>query len=165
MERIIQDDNTRVDVRNINEEHRIINISANKIVCQHFPGAYDDIKTWIRRIRMMVPDFLGGVEGLSLEMIVSHNLGVEAHVDQDVGDKCVSIWTVGRDSPDNPRGSYFVLPYLTCVVGEKLYRGIVVKLRHGCTIQWNGRYIFHASTSPMNPHEEINGYFFGITRT
>ena len=111
---------------------------------------------------MRVPEFLGGENGLSLEMIVSHNLGNEAHVDQDVADKCVSLWTVGTGTTENPRGSYFVLSYLTCVVEGKLYKGIVVKLRHGCGIEWNGRSIFHSSTSPLNTNEEINGFFLEL---
>ena len=159
-----RDGRTRANVRNINEEHRIINISAKTIVRQHFPGAYEEIKKWMRRTAMRVPEFLGGENGLSLEMIVSHNLGNEAHVDQDVADKCVSLWTVGTGTTENPRGSYFVLSYLTCVVEGKLYKGIVVKLRHGCGIEWNGRSIFHSSTSPLNTNEEINGFFFGVTR-
>jgi hypothetical protein len=159
-----RDGRTRADVRNINQEHRIINISAERIVRQHFPGAYKEIKKWLRQTAMRVPEFLGGENGLSLEMIVSHNLGNEAHVDQDVADKSVSLWTVGTGTTENPRGSYFVLSYLTCVVQEKLYKGIVVKLRHGCGIEWNGRSIFHSSTSPLNENEEINGFFFGVTR-
>jgi hypothetical protein len=49
-------------------------------------------------------------------MIVSHSLGNEAHVDQDIADRCVSIWTVGAGTHENPEGSYFVLPYLTLPV-------------------------------------------------
>ena len=69
---------------------------------------------------MRVPEFSVEENGLSLEMIVSHNLGNEAHVDQDVADKCVSFWTVGTGTTENPRGSYFFLSYLTCIVEEKL---------------------------------------------
>ena len=155
---------TRQNVRGINRYHRTLNILAKQIIRQHFPGAYSEITRWMRFTDTVIPDMLGGSEGFCCEMVVSHNLGNEAHVDQDIADRCVSIWTVGAGTHENPEGSYFLLPYLTCEVGKKQYKGIVVKLRQGCAIEWNGRFIFHASTSPSNPSAVINGNYFGFTK-
>jgi hypothetical protein len=155
---------TRQNLREINRYHSRMNVLAKQIMRQHFPGAYREIRRWMRYTNTKIPFELGGSDGFCCEMIVSHNLGNEAHVDQDIANKCVSIWTVGVGTPENPQGSYFVLPYLTCVVGNKQYRGIVVKLRQGCAIEWNGRYVFHASTSPSDPNAVVNGNFFGVTK-
>ena len=70
----------------------------------------------------------------------------------------------GTWNKKDPKGWYFVLPYLSCDYGGKQYKGIVVELSEGCGIEWDGRWIFHSSTSPLKEDVVANGNFFGVTR-
>lgn len=158
------DAKTKYNIRDINKYHKKMNIEAKGIAMDHLPDAYEEISGCIGNSRAAVPDFLGGFDGLSLEMIVSRNLGCESHVDNDLANKCISIWTVARGTDEDPDGSYFILPYLTCEYRDRRYNGIVIKLRQGCAIEWDGRFIFHASSSPSDPLAIIYGNWFGVTR-
>ena len=71
----------------------------------------------------------------------------------------MSIWTVGTGTTSSPKGWYFVLPYLSCCYEGRQYKGVVVELRDGCAIEWDGRYIFHASTAPLDKGVQVNGNF------
>ena len=154
---------TRKNINGINQFHRIMNIHVKKITQRMFPGVYQEITSWLKFLGEYVPEFLGGEHGFCSQMIVSNNLGCEAHEDQDLADRCFAIWTVGEGTSEDPQGSFFILPYLTCEYDGSQYNGIAIKLRQGCAIEWNGRHIFHASSAPTNPKDVINGNWFGIS--
>ena len=95
--------------------------------------------------------------------ITTYALVTEPHVDLDCS-KCISIWTVESGKDLQPEGWYFVLPYMTCKVDRKMFSGIAIKLRHGTGIEWDGRYLFHCSTSPNDKTINVHGTFFGVTK-
>ncbi len=155
---------TKHDIKGINKVHKSMNVSANKIAFRYFNKTHREIKKWNRIKQIKIPQKLGGKQGLSPDMVVSCNLGNEAHVDLDFARRCFSIWSLGHGTKKDPKGWYFVLPYLSCDYEGKQYKGIVVELSEGCGIEWDGRWIFHSSTSPLKDDVVVNGNFFGVTR-
>ena len=164
MHKIFEYARTKKNARGINHFHMIMNILIKEIIQECFPAAYKVITSFIELSGGYVPEELGGTLGFCCQMIVSNNLGCEAHVDQDLVERCVSVWTTGKGRTEDPEGSFFILPYLTCEHNGKQYKGIAIKLRQGCAIEWDGRHIFHASSSPSDPNAIINGNWFGVTR-
>lgn len=154
---------TRHNKKGVNSWHAMVNVAANSIAKQHFPKAWEDIHRTMKDHHMLIPAVIGGQEGLCCEMVQSqHALVTEPHVDLDYS-KCISIWTVEPGKELKTKGWFFVLPYLTCNVDGKEFTGIAVKLRHGAGIEWDGRYVFHCSTSPKDETINVHGTFFGIT--
>ena len=112
---------------------------------------------------MSIPDHLGGSDGLSPIIVQSqNNLISESHTDLDFS-KCVSFWSFQNTNKVDPEGWYFVLPHITCTIADKVYNGIAIKLKHGVGIEWDGRMIFHASTSPIKKELNVYSTYFGIT--
>ena len=71
-----------------------------------------------RALELRIPDYLGGENGLSPQMVQSgYGFYCEPHFDFDVAKYCLSIWN-SIDGSD-PLGWYFVLPsvegkYMEC---------------------------------------------------
>jgi hypothetical protein len=146
-----------------NAHYKKLNIAAKKIASKNFPEALEDIQTVIAHHMKLIPDELGGTEGLSCEIIQSqHSLITESHADQDQS-KCIAIWSVKGGRKMKPDGAYFVLPHLTCTIEGKQYSGVAIPIKHGLAVEWEGRSIFHCFTSPTDEKVNIYGTFFGIT--
>lgn len=155
--------NTSVD-NLTNKVHRRLNELAKSIGEQFFPEAVESMSKLAEFYKKVVPEHLGGSNGLCCEMVQSQDsLVTESHVDLDHS-LCFSIWSVMSESDVfNCDGWYFVLPHLQYYnkSGEK--KGVVVELRHGAAIQWNGRSVFHGSTAPSNKSVNALGTYFGYT--
>jgi hypothetical protein len=146
-----------------NKFHKKANIAAKLIANQLFPNVLNSIQSTMKFNEMFIPKSIGGKNGLCSEMIQSQNaLVTEPHVDMDCS-KSLSIWTVEQGKERKTDGWYFVLPYLTCEVNQKQYKGVVVKLRHCTAIEWDGRHVFHCSTAPHNKLINVHGTYFGVT--
>ena len=148
----------------VNTFHSKLNVAANIISKTHFPKTHADIKRTMTLNNKFIPDDLGGKHGLSCEMVQSqHRLVTEYHVDSDLS-RCLSIWSLERGKEACcAEGWFFVLPFLKLQKGTKIYRGVAIELRHGVGIDWDGRSIFHCSTSPFDKSVNVYGTFFGIT--
>ena len=145
----------------INTLHRDANVAAKEIAEEHFPDALASIAKAMGERGKVVPGFLGGADGLCDNLIQSKALENEYHVDLDMS-KCLSIWTTeADDGVTDPKGWYFVMPFLTCEVKGRKYKGIAVRLEHGVGIEWDGRELFHCSTAP---NVGVNGTYFGVNR-
>lgn len=151
---------TRHNTGGSNLYHRRLNTAAKTIVQELFPHCYTDISDTMRFLRRSIPEEIGGDHGLCCELIQSQDsLTSESHVDEDVS-KCVAIWTAGNPSMANDTdGFFFVLPY----VKYGGHKGVAIKGRHGVAIEWDGRTLFHCSTSPNDRRVNMLGTFFGIT--
>ena len=150
--------------KGINERHRRANVTAKKIAEEHFPDALASISKAMGERGKKVPDFLGGANGLCDNLVQSKALENEYHVDLDMS-KCLSIWTTeAEDGVADPKGWYFVMPFLTCKVDGRTYKGIAVRLQHGVGIEWDGRVLFHCSTAPTDRSIGVNGTYFGVNR-
>jgi hypothetical protein len=153
--------------KEVNLWYTKVNVPARTIAKHHFRRAFDDIQSSMKYHGMEITSKIRGKEGLCCEMVQSqHALVTEPHVDYQDHSKCISIWTMEQGKElCNTKGWYFVLPYLTCSVEGRVFSGIAVKLRHGTGIEWDGRSVFHCSTSPKNDNTiNVYGTFFGITR-
>jgi hypothetical protein len=154
---------TKHNTKDCNKFHKKANTAAKLIANQLFPHALNSIQSTMRFNEMFIPKSIGGKNGLCSEMIQSQNaLVTEPHVDMDCS-KSLSIWTVEQGKETETDGWYFVLPYLTCKVDQKQYKGVAVKLRHCTAIEWDGRHVFHCSTAPNNKSINVHGTYFGIT--
>lgn len=146
----------------LNECHRKANVAAKEIAEEYFPDALASIAKAMGERGKVVPGFLGGADGLCDNLIQSKALENEYHVDLDMS-KCLSIWTTeADDGVTDPKGWYFVMPFLTCEVKGRKYKGIAVRLEHGVGIEWDGRELFHCSTAPNVVG--VNGTYFGVNR-
>jgi hypothetical protein len=140
----------------------MVNVAAKSMAKHHIPKAFSNIQSTMKEHRMFIPATIGGKDGLCCKMVQSqHALVIEPHVYLDCS-KCLSIWTVEPGKELKTGGWYFVLPYLTCKVDGKIFSGIVVKLRHGTGIEWDGWYIFHCSASPNDNTINVHGTFFDL---
>lgn len=155
---------TEHNVNKVNLIHKNLNIAANRIAVASFPEAHDSIRDSMQYLRKSVPSFLGGEEGLCCELTQSQqSLLTEYHVDQDIS-KSLSVWSVESGQKHKPKGFYFVLPFVSCVVGGIQFHGVAVKLKHGAAIEWDGRIIFHCTVGPEEKEINAIGTFFGVTR-
>jgi hypothetical protein len=147
-----------------NTVHRRLNELAKTIGEEFFPEAVKSMLELAQFHQKVVPQHLGGSNGLCCEMVQSQDsLVTESHVDLDYS-LCFSIWSLMSESDvSNCDGWYFVLPHLQYVDDNGVKKGVVVELRHGAAIQWNGRTVFHGSTAPSNKSVNALGTYFGYT--
>jgi hypothetical protein len=154
---------TKHNINGANGWHKEANIAAKFIAKRLFPGTFNSIRSTMKFNEMFIPVKIGGKHGLCSEMIQSqHALVTEPHVDIDCS-KCLSIWTTESGKEKKTDGWYFVLPYLTCKVNQKQYKGVAVRLRHCTAIEWDGRHVFHCSTAPNDKSINVHGTYFGMT--
>jgi hypothetical protein len=122
---------------------------------------YQDV---LRDIRMaegagaIVPalEEMGGVRGPGGSIMLSRNLGNSSHYDYSDRSNSCSIWAEKRLG--KAKNWYFVLPNLS-INGSK---GVVVKLRHGVSISWDGRIIRHCSSvTEVGEENNVYGCMFG----
>lgn len=89
-------------------------------------------------------------------IIKSRDLINAAHY--GVNDTCVSIATWTEKKVGMAKDWYFILPNTT-FDGEK---GIVIPLRHGVTIRWDGRRVYHCLTvGSLGEKNSVYGTYFG----
>lgn len=154
---------TKHNEDNVNEIHCNLNKIANVIASRFFPRVVRSIKNCLYRNNKMIPLYLGGEEGLCTEITQSqHSLVNESHVDQDHS-KSFSIWSVQKGHNERPVKWFFIFPYVACIVDNIEYKGIVVKVIHGASVEWDGRVISHCTTGPGDRNVNGIGTFFGVT--
>ena len=78
--------------------------------------------------------------GPTSKMVVSVNLANSAHYDVKDGSLSVALWV--EEKPGQSKNWYFVLPNMSYGGSD----GVVVKLRHGVVISWDGRSVFHCTS-------------------
>jgi hypothetical protein len=102
---------------------------------------------------------MGGVEGPGGSIMISRNLGNSSHFDNSDGSNSCSIWA--EKHVGNATNWFFVLPNIT-INGSK---GVVIKLRHGVSISWDGRIIRHCSSvTAVGETNNVYGCMFGSCR-
>ncbi len=79
--------------------------------------------------------------GPGSRVMLSVNLGNSAHY--DVNDSSISVGVWVEEKPGQSKNWYFILPN----VSYKGSQGVVIKLHHGAIISWDGRSIYHCTSS------------------
>lgn len=79
-------------------------------------------------------------KGPGSRMMFSVDLANAPHYDSGDSSTSVAIWV--EEKPGQAENWYFVLPNLS-ISGS---RGVIIKLRHGVVISWDGRKIYHCSS-------------------
>ena len=90
-------------------------------------------------------------EGPGSRVILSVDLANAPHYDVNDVSKSVAVWV--EEKPGQAENWYFVFPNISYEDKE----GLVVRLRHGTAISWDGRKIFHC-TSRTNPGPDNQVY-------
>ena len=132
-----------------------MDVPCRNYLTTHFPDEYKAIKK-----NQQFPPFKAlGEVGLS-KITVSINLKNSAHF--DYRDACNGIATWVEKVPGEAKGWFFILP--NCTFDKK--RGIVVRLRHGVTISWDGKVLHHCSTvyklgGNNKQRNSVFGIFYG----
>ena len=92
-------------------------------------------------------------------IVSSVNLTNASH--NDINDGYVSICTWTEKYIGTAENWYFILPNTT-IDGE---RGIAIKLKHGVTIRWDGRILFHCSmVGNVGSNNNVHGMYFGVQK-
>lgn len=154
---------TKWNINNVNTFHCQANKSAKIIAKTLFPVFVNNLIQTMKTLHISVHEKHGGKDGLCNEMLQTQESFVsECHVDMDMS-KSFSIWTLDKRRSNDEEGWYFIFPFLTCCKNNIIHRGVAVKLKHGTCIEWDGRSIFHCSTSPTNNNVNAYGTYFGLT--
>ena len=119
-----------------------------------FPQEAKEISEAFQRSGAVVPDMFDGDDVFWSNIIVSKNFANAPHFDPGDGSKCIVTWT--EKCPGMAKNWYLVLPNAT-LDGK---RGLAIRLRHGVTVAWDGRLIYHCTSQT-----DVNGDDFGRSRT
>ena len=115
-------------------------------------GYFDDINAMSGN---QVHGNMNNINGFVSSIVQSEDLVNTAHLDVDDGTESIATWTeleMGKS-----REWYFLMPN---VMRDK--KSIVIRLRHGVTIKWDGRKIFHCSTvGSTGDNNHVYGTYFG----
>lgn len=111
------------------------------------------------------PPEMGGMDGLTLSMNVSRNLGNTPHYDTADKGPGISIWR--EDIPNMSTNWNFVMPNVVFEGQDRhslAYGGVYVKLCHGALIQWDGVAIRHCTSITDIGDDGMNSvYGFHVT--
>ena len=95
--------------------------------------------------------------GPGVTLVCTKNLANAPHVDPHDTSRSVTFWV----QDGNAGFWYFIFPNVT-VNGKK---GLVVKLRNGIVIEWDGRIIRHCTAKPsVSKYTHVFAFFFGSCR-
>lgn len=98
-------------------------------------------------------------KGPGSRIMYSVNLGNSGHFDTGDTSESVAIWVELK--PGEAKNWYFVLPN----VSFKGSAGLVVKLRHGVAIAWDGRKVYHCSSKAVpGKDNKVFGCMWGSSR-
>ena len=88
-------------------------------------------------------------------IVQSTDLVNAAHIDINDATECISTWTETDIGTSN--NWYFILPNTTRDGGK----AVIIKLKHGVTIKWDGRKLMHCSTvGDTGDNNHVFGTFF-----
>ena len=139
-------------------------IHLSKEVVPFLRMHYQDVLSDIQRAEQAgakAPALLemGGVDGPGSSIMLSRNLGNSSHFDNSDGSNSCSIWA--EKNVGMATNWFFVLPNMS-INGSK---GVVIKLRHGVSISWDGRVVRHCSSvTAVGKTNDVYGCMFGSCR-
>lgn len=145
-------------MRNVSMDVRGYSITARKGLEKYFKKEIEEIVAADREQEIVPSTAMGGEQGISAYALVSEDLVNAAHYDLDTS---VGLSVFNELIPGNARNWNFVLPNTTLVDGcDK--EAIAIKLFDGCAIAWDGRKIFHCtSTKVIGEGNHIYGNYWG----
>ena len=84
------------------------------------------------------PKCVGGNKALTKSINVSVNMANAAHYDMNDEGIGVAVWV--EQSPHVSMDVYFIFPNISVKdeITKQMWNGLIVKLKDGCTISWNG---------------------------
>mmetsp|Transcript_17622 Transcript_17622/g.24509 ORF Transcript_17622/g.24509 Transcript_17622/m.24509 type:complete len:159 (-) Transcript_17622:72-548(-) len=119
---------------------------------KHFPAATKAISL----INKGKPRIKGMEDCMVSEIVSAKNQVNAAHI--DCQDRSVSLSTWVEDHPGTAKGWAFILPNVT----RDSAKAIAIKLKHGLSIEWDGRLIHHCSTLlEKGERNNVYGYYHG----
>jgi len=102
------------------------------------------------------PKCVGGNKGLTKSINVSVNMANAAHYnvnDEGIG---VAVWI--EQSPHVGMDVYFIFPNISVKDKrtDQLRNGLLIKLKDGCTISWNGNSLRHCTSMHSDPKHPLS---------
>lgn len=145
-------------MRNVSMDVSGYSITARKGLEKYFKKEIDEIIAADREQDIVPSIAMGGEEGISAYALVSEDLVNAAHYDLDTS---VGLSVFNELIPGNATNWNFVLPNTTLVDGNDK-EAIAIKLFDGCAIAWDGRKIFHCtSTKVIGEGNHVYGNYWG----
>jgi len=96
------------------------------------------------------PKCVGGNKGLTKSINVSVNLANAAHYDMNDESIGAAVWV--EKSPHVEMDVYFIFPNVSVKDStNKMQNGLLIKLKDGCTISWNGNSLGHCTSMHSDP--------------
>ena len=101
------------------------------------------------------PLCVGGEKGLTKSINATVNLANPAHFDVNDEGPGVAIWM--EKNPFAPTDVYFIFPNVTVKdENDNARNGLLVKLKDGCIIAWDGCSLRHCTSIRTDPHDHGN---------
>ena len=145
-------------MRNVKMGIKDYSITARKGLEKYFSKEIGEIVAADRGQGIVPTIAMGGEQGVSAYALVSEDLVNAAHYDLDTS---VGISVFNELIPGKASNWNFVLPNTTLVDGNEK-EAVVIKLFDGCAIAWDGRKIFHCtSTKDIGEGNHLYGNYWG----
>jgi len=102
------------------------------------------------------PKCVGGNKGLTKSINVSVNMANAAHYDVNDEGIGVAVWI--EQSPHVGMDVYFIFPNISVKDNRtnQLRNGLLIKLKDGCTISWNGNSLRHCTSMRTDPTRPLS---------
>jgi hypothetical protein len=135
---------------------------SSRLFCdEKYPGLSRVIRGMEESASILPPEYLGGVSGVSSQVMVSIDYMNTSHY--DVNDASVGYFIAQETHPGKTRNWYFILPNVLIKRNGTTYEGLAIKLKHGLSVMWDGRVIRHCTSKHWHTQQDGHtlGYWFG----
>jgi hypothetical protein len=135
-------------------------VKSGRVAQSLFPDVLQSIRQAEKVAGLSPSDAMGGLQGVSVSMDVSIDLGNASHYDGNDCSHGYSIWT--ETNIGESKNWYFVLPNILVELNGKTYSGIAIRLFHGAVVSWDGRVIRHCTslTDTGSKQNHVYGWFW-----
>ena len=129
----------------------------------HRPSLLQAMQQKEKDNHVIIPEYMGGVDGVTSVGVVSTDLANEPHTDVNDDGQSVSIWH--ESHPGSATNWFFMMPELILSVHGISYEGVAVELFHGICIDWDGLVTRHNTTvTLLSPGKHAHGTFFSANK-
>jgi len=126
-------------------ELRMMSELLSHILCSHLHWETVGMRHILEKYDEKPPKCVGGNKGLTKSINVSVNLANATHYDMNDKGIGAAVWV--EQSPFVEMDIYFIFPNVSVKDSTgKMQNGLLVKLKDGCTISWNGNSLCHCTS-------------------
>jgi hypothetical protein len=131
-------------------ELRIMSELMSRMLCSRLHWETLGIRHILEKYDEKPPKCVGGNKGLTKSVNVSVNLANAAHYDENDEGIGAAVWV--EQSPNVAMDVYFIFPNVSVKDStNKMRNGLLIKLKDGCIISWNGNSLRHCTSMRSDP--------------